>query len=166
MSTLFATSTPRSLRFATTSSGGEAYLIEDWRMPRSSVDLAFDVMVQGSGYAQIGGLTLGPSYYELLFQVTGGTISFNEWNSANGSTTHSLGATAAGWHRVTLHADLAVAGGKSPLRVGLDGVTRFQGMTAVSLPALGSVQAIVGLLYVDSAPKVVFADNVTIDSKP
>ncbi|MBX3222525.1 MAG: hypothetical protein KF795_18550 [Labilithrix sp.] len=161
-------SAPSSLRSEAEAIGATSYAYQSWGGSRSVVDLAFDVLVEGAGYAQIGGVELFPTtgYRQLLFEYDNGSLAFIEF--ANGvKTPHTLAAPAAGWHRLELHAELEPVPARSKVVVKQDGLTYFDGELASGHGMLTNVKADVGIVYCGkSLPVKLFVDNVTIDSQP
>lgn len=161
-------SAPSSLRSEATTIGANAYVYQSWGGSRSVVELAFDVFVDGAGYAQIGGVELFPTtgYAQLLFEYDAGALAFMEL-AGGVKTAHALGPTALGWHRLELRLEVALTPAKSTVRVKQDGVVYFDGELAQAHGTLTNVKADFGVFYCGKImPVRLFVDNVTIDSEP
>ncbi|MBX3214965.1 MAG: hypothetical protein KF850_23225 [Labilithrix sp.] len=161
-------SAPSSLRSEATTIGANAYVYQSWGGSRSVVELAFDVFVDGAGYAQIGGVELFPTtgYAQLLFEYDAGALAFMEL-AGGVKTAHALGPTALGWHRLELRLEVALTPAKSTVRVKQDGVVYFDDELAQAHGTLTNVKADFGVFYCGKImPVRLFVDNVTIDSEP
>jgi hypothetical protein len=160
-------SAPSSLKSEATVPGAATYVFKSWAGTRSTIDMAFDVLATGEGYAQIGGLEIFPTvsaYYQLVFEYDNGALSFIEVTTTKVS--HPL-VTTPGWHHLELHAEMGGAADKTKVRVSADGVQYFKGDVTADRSAVATIKADVGILYCAKAsPVTLFVDNVTIDSTP
>ena len=138
---------------------------------RRVVDLSFSASAEGSGEAQLGGLTLfgEGAYYELIFIVALGRYSFTEWSPELGGVPRPLGGAALAkgvWHRFRVRAELPPGGGRPTCEIWEDAVSRYRGeIAAPTLPALSEARVVLGMFFARYSKGTVVIDDVVIDSE-
>ena len=142
----------------TPSKSSTAYaFLKQWAPKPKTIDLAFDVSNPSGGYAQLGGITTGSPYYEMLITPNGGSLSYIEYAS-NLSFARTISPQGTGLHRVRIQVDFTT----NHVTVSEGGVVRYDAKLQASLANATSAQALVGIYDTDRERSMTI-DNVTLD---